>query len=95
MKPEDIGGRGGNGQVQRTTSEMEAGSGDTFPARKTSSGNGGGLVVASSGGRLAMRRNVSRGNLIADRAESKVLVIYAGGTIGMIRNETGGKSAAN
>lgn len=94
MKPEEIGGRGGNGLVQRTTSETEAGSGDTFPARKTSSGNGaggGGLVVASAGGRLAMRRNVSRGNLMADRAESKVLVIYAGGTIGMIRNETGGE----
>lgn len=39
----------------------------------------------------AMRRNISRSNLIADRVESKVLVIYTGGTIGMMRNEKNGK----
>lgn len=39
----------------------------------------------------AMRRNVSKGNLIADRVESKVLVIYTGGTIGMMRNEKNGE----
>lgn len=88
MKPEDIGSR--NGQLQRTQSDMESHS----AAQKTGNGAGS-LAVPSSGSRLSMRRNVSRGNLIADRAESKVLVIYAGGTIGMIRNETGGKWCLN
>lgn len=48
------------------------------------------LNRSSSDGQSSLRRNVSKGNLIADRVESKVLVIYTGGTIGMIRNETGG-----
>lgn len=94
--------------AQRTDSQTEANSGDTFaystPMRKTSNGAGGsggsgsgaGIGGSNNSGLSpvsgVMRRNVSRGNLIADRAESKVLVIYAGGTIGMIRNETGGKS---
>ncbi|XP_037029683.1 L-asparaginase [Bradysia coprophila] len=38
--------------------------------------------------RSSLRRNVSKGNLMSsDHTESKVLVIYTGGTIGMMRNE--------
>lgn len=42
--------------------------------------------------RSSLRRNVSKGNLMSsDHTESKVLVIYTGGTIGMMRNENDGK----
>lgn len=41
--------------------------------------------------RSSLRRNVSKGNLFGDRIESKVLVIYTGGTIGMMRNSSNGK----
>ena len=37
-----------------------------------------------------MKRNVSYGNL-EEKNEAKVLVLYTGGTIGMLRNEKGGK----
>lgn len=43
--------------------------------------------------RSSLRRNVSKGNLMSsDHTESKVLVIYTGGTIGMMRNENNGES---
>lgn len=42
--------------------------------------------------RSSLRRNVSKGNLLGDRIESKVLVIYTGGTIGMMRNSANGKN---
>lgn len=42
--------------------------------------------------RSSLRRNVSKGNLLGDRSESKVLVIYTGGTIGMMRNSNNGKN---
>lgn len=42
--------------------------------------------------RSSLRRNVSKGNLMSsDHTESKVLVIYTGGTIGMMRNENNGE----
>lgn len=42
--------------------------------------------------RSSLRRNVSKGNLMSsDHTESKVLVIYTGGTIGMMRNEKNGQ----
>lgn len=42
--------------------------------------------------RSSLRRNVSKGNLgSSDETESKVLVIYTGGTIGMMRNDNNGK----
>lgn len=42
--------------------------------------------------RSSLRRNVSKGNLLSsDHTESKVLVIYTGGTIGMMRNEKNGQ----
>lgn len=40
----------------------------------------------------SLRRNISYGNMIANSAEAKVLVIYTGGTIGMIRNSKNGKN---
>ena len=46
---------------------------------------------ASKNSILAKRRNISKGNLFIDRTESKVLVIYTGGTIGMMRNERNSK----
>lgn len=42
--------------------------------------------------RTSLRRNVSKGNLLGDRIESKVLVIYTGGTIGMMRNSSHGEN---
>lgn len=45
--------------------------------------------------RSSLRRNVSKGNLMSsDHTESKVLVIYTGGTIGMMRNENDGECAS-
>lgn len=42
--------------------------------------------------RSSLRRNVSKGNLMStDNTESKVLVIYTGGTIGMMRNDNNGE----
>ncbi len=42
--------------------------------------------------RSSLRRNVSKGNLMSsDHTESKVLVIYTGGTICMMRNENNGE----
>lgn len=42
--------------------------------------------------RSSLRRNVSKGNLMSsDHTEAKVLVIYTGGTIGMMRNENNGE----
>lgn len=42
--------------------------------------------------RSSLRRNISKGNLMSsDHTESKVLVIYTGGTIGMMRNDSNGK----
>lgn len=42
--------------------------------------------------RSSLRRNVSKGNLMSsDETESKVLVIYTGGTIGMMRNDKNGE----
>lgn len=46
--------------------------------------------------RSSLRRNVSKGNLMSnDNTESKVLVIYTGGTIGMMRNESNGEYDKN
>lgn len=39
----------------------------------------------------SLRRNISYGNMLANSAEAKVMVIYTGGTIGMIRNSKNGK----
>lgn len=41
--------------------------------------------------KLSMRRNSSYGKLPSEAPEAKVLVIYTGGTIGMMRNEKNGK----
>lgn len=42
--------------------------------------------------RSSLRRNISKGNLMySDHTESKVMVIYTGGTIGMMRNENDGE----
>lgn len=38
-----------------------------------------------------MRRNTSYGNLPDNQSEAKVLIIYTGGTIGMMRNEHNGE----
>lgn len=38
-----------------------------------------------------MKRNESYGNL-ENRAEARVLVLYTGGTIGMLRNDKNGKN---
>lgn len=40
-----------------------------------------------------LERNISYGNMLAPstRTEAKVLVIYTGGTIGMMRNDKDGK----
>lgn len=43
----------------------------------------------------SLRRNISYGNMIANSSEAKVLVIYTGGTIGMIRNNKNGKNFKN
>lgn len=40
----------------------------------------------------SLRRNISYGNMPANSAEAKVLVIYTGGTIGMIRNNKNGEN---
>lgn len=48
-------------------------------------------ATASRLDRSSLRRNVSKGNLLGDRIESKVLVIYTGGTIGMMRNCSNGE----
>lgn len=40
---------------------------------------------------LMMKRNVSYGNL-EEKNEAKVLVLYTGGTIGMLRNKKGGNN---
>lgn len=42
--------------------------------------------------KLCMRRNSSYGKLPSENPEAKVLVIYTGGTIGMMRNEKNGKN---
>lgn len=63
--------------------------GDTFLVQMQSSVAS--VMPSNAPSQLSLRRNTSAGTLIADRAESKVLVIYTGGTIGMMRNETGGK----
>jgi hypothetical protein len=39
---------------------------------------------------LSMKRNASYGSL-GNQAEARVLVLYTGGTIGMLRNEKNGK----
>lgn len=44
---------------------------------------------------MTMRRNTSYGNLPDNESEAKVLVIYTGGTIGMMRNEHNGKLINN
>lgn len=43
--------------------------------------------------RSSLERNISYGNMLAPstRTEAKVLVIYTGGTIGMMRNEKNGE----
>lgn len=42
--------------------------------------------------RSSLKRNTSYGNIpSADKTEARVLVIYTGGTIGMMRNEKNGK----
>lgn len=42
--------------------------------------------------RSSLKRNVSYGNIpSAEKTEARVLVIYTGGTIGMMRNEKNGK----
>lgn len=42
--------------------------------------------------RSSLRRNVSYGLLpAANKTEAKILVIYTGGTIGMVRNANNGK----
>lgn len=42
--------------------------------------------------KLSLRRNTSFGNMPpTDKTEAKVLVIYTGGTIGMMRNDKNGK----
>lgn len=40
----------------------------------------------------SLRRNISYGNMLTNGSEAKVLVIYTGGTIGMIRNSKNGKN---
>lgn len=45
-----------------------------------------------SSSRSSLRRNVSQGHLFGGQVDSKVLVIYTGGTIGMVRNERNGKN---
>lgn len=51
-------------------------------------------MPSRSNSRLTLSRNISYGNMLAPstRTEAKVLVIYTGGTIGMMRNQKGGKS---
>lgn len=44
--------------------------------------------------RSSLRRNLSYGNILAAN-EAKVLVIYTGGTIGMMRNDKEGKFKCN
>lgn len=41
--------------------------------------------------KLPMRRNSSYGRMPSENPEAKVLVIYTGGTIGMMRNEKNGE----
>lgn len=41
----------------------------------------------------SLRRKISYGNMIeSEQLETKVLVIYTGGTIGMMRNDKNGES---
>jgi hypothetical protein len=40
---------------------------------------------------MEMARHSSYGNMAPEKNEAKVLVIYTGGTIGMMRNEKNGK----
>lgn len=42
--------------------------------------------------RSSLKRNISYGNIPStDKTEARVLVIYTGGTIGMMRNENNGE----
>lgn len=46
----------------------------------------------NSSTKSSLRRKISYGNMIeSEQTETKVLVIYTGGTIGMMRNEKNGK----
>lgn len=45
---------------------------------------------ATSNGKSEIKRNASYGNL-PNQAEARVLVLYTGGTIGMLRNDKNGK----
>lgn len=50
-------------------------------------------IPASPSGSVPFKRNTSYGNLMpTETKETRVRVIYTGGTIGMMRNEKNGKS---
>lgn len=49
------------------------------------------INAAAAENKLSLRRNTSYGNMLTTNSkEAKVLVIYTGGTIGMIRNRNNG-----
>lgn len=50
-----------------------------------------GQSTENASDRSTMRRNTSYGNLPDNQSEAKVLIIYTGGTIGMMRNEHNGE----
>lgn len=73
-------------KVSSTTSN---GNGSPWPRRQLVDVNprSGSLDLS----KLPMRRNSSYGRMPSENPEAKVLVIYTGGTIGMMRNEKNGE----
>lgn len=47
--------------------------------------------VKAKSGDIRSKKNSQFANMYANQVESKVLVIYTGGTIGMVRNKNSGK----
>lgn len=60
---------------------------------KVKNGAGSSQLLGTPLSRSGLKRNTSYGNLMpTDSKETRVRVIYTGGTIGMMRNEQNGKS---
>lgn len=89
-KPIDI-HTNGNGATHTNVDEVDDG-GLSMKVRITSMTSMDNQVPPSPTKSSSLKRNTSYGNLMpAETKETRVKVIYTGGTIGMVRNERNGK----